>query len=94
MSLELHDVLYVPGLTKNLLLASTMIDLKCVAKFDDQQVIIRNCSHEHGQILAKGMQEGRLYRLLIVLMKHDALVHDSDKLFELWHKSTMEHFYS
>lgn len=72
--LELHNVFIVPCLTKNLLSASTMKDMKCVAKFDDQQVIIRNGSHEHGQILSKGMQEGGLYRLLTILMKCDALV--------------------
>jgi hypothetical protein len=38
--LELNDVLYVLGLTKNLLLVSTMTDLKCVVEFDDKQVII------------------------------------------------------
>jgi hypothetical protein len=40
--LELNDVLYVPNLTKNLLLVSCMTDLQCVVEFDDQQVIIRN----------------------------------------------------
>jgi hypothetical protein len=38
--LELNDVLYVLGLTKNLLSISAMIDLKCVVEFDDKQVII------------------------------------------------------
>jgi hypothetical protein len=33
--LELDDVLYVHGLTKNLLLVLAIMDLKCVAKFDD-----------------------------------------------------------
>jgi hypothetical protein len=40
--LELDDVLYVPGLTKNLLSISAMTDLRCVAEFDDQQVIIKD----------------------------------------------------
>jgi hypothetical protein len=53
--LELDDVLYVLGLTKNLLSVSAMTDLRCVVEFDDQQVIIRDCSHEHGQVLAKGV---------------------------------------
>ena len=33
--LYLDNVLYVLGLTKSLLTISTMIDLICVAKFDD-----------------------------------------------------------
>lgn len=46
--LELHNVLYVPGLTKDLLLASTTTDLRCVGKFEDQQIIIRDPNHERG----------------------------------------------
>jgi hypothetical protein len=42
--LELHEVLYVLGLTKNLLSISCLIDLKCMVEFDDQQVIIKKCS--------------------------------------------------
>jgi len=38
--LKLSDVLYVLGLTRNLLLVSVMTDLLCVVEFDDQQVII------------------------------------------------------
>ena len=33
--LYLDNVLYALGLTKSLLTISTMIDLRCVAKFDD-----------------------------------------------------------
>ena len=38
--IEVNDVLYVLGLTKNLLSISAMIDLQCVVKFDDKQVVI------------------------------------------------------
>jgi hypothetical protein len=40
--LDLHEVLYVPGMTKNLLLVSCLIDLKCRVEFDDQEVIIKS----------------------------------------------------
>jgi hypothetical protein len=53
--LELDDVLYVPGLTKSLLLVSCMTDLQCMVEFDGQQVIIRKCSLEPGQVLARGV---------------------------------------
>jgi hypothetical protein len=42
--LELIEILYVLGLTKNLLSVSCLIDLKCMVEFDDQQVIIKKCS--------------------------------------------------
>jgi len=46
--LELNDVLYVLGLTKNLFSISCMTNLKCMPKFDDQQVIIRKRSLDPG----------------------------------------------
>jgi hypothetical protein len=39
--LELHEILYVPDLTKNILLVSCFTNLKCMVKFDDQQVSIK-----------------------------------------------------
>lgn len=33
--LELHDVLFVPRLSKNVLSVSCLTDLKCVVEFDD-----------------------------------------------------------
>jgi hypothetical protein len=84
--LELNHFLYVPGLTRNVLLVSTMTNLKCVTKFDDKKVIVIDCSYKDVRVLAKGVREGSLYRLLADPMKHDALVHDYNKLREIWHK--------
>jgi hypothetical protein len=72
--LELNDVLSIPGLTKNLVSVSCMIDLQCVVEFDDQQVIIRKHNLDSSQALARGVCEGGLYRLLVDPRKHDALV--------------------
>lgn len=47
---------------------------------------VRDRIHENGQALGKGMQENGLYILLVDQMKHESLVHDSDKLWNLWHK--------
>jgi hypothetical protein len=46
--LELHEVLYVLGMTKNLLLVSCLINLKCKVEFDDQGVIIKSHSPDLG----------------------------------------------
>ena len=37
--LELNDILFVFGVTKNLLLVRCMIDLHCVTKYEAQKVI-------------------------------------------------------
>jgi hypothetical protein len=63
--LEPDDVLYVPVSIEESSFSLNHEDLRCVAEFDDQQVIIRDHNREHGHILAKGMQEGGLYKLLV-----------------------------
>ena len=63
-----------------------MIDLKGVVEINDQEIIFRDGNHEHGRFFAKGVQEGCLYKLHVDPIKHDALVHDNDKLCKLWHK--------
>jgi hypothetical protein len=75
---ELDGVLYVLGLT--------MSALRCVARFNNQQLIIKCCSHDLDQFLAKDMREGDFYRLLADPIKYGALMHDSDQLCELLHK--------
>jgi hypothetical protein len=60
--------------------------LKCRVKFDDQELIIRRHSPVLGRVMAKGVREGGLYRLLADAMKKRALLINIDNLCELWHK--------
>jgi hypothetical protein len=80
--LELHDFLFVHGLMKNLFFVSTIMDLKRLVEFNDQQYTIRHCNQEHGRFLAKRVREIDLYMLLADTLKHEALVHESGKLSE------------
>lgn len=67
--------LHIYSLTKNLLSVSVMTDLRCIVEFDDHQVLIQKRCVEP---LAKGVQEGGLYKVegnLVI-----ALVHHSDNL--------------
>lgn len=66
--LELYFVLYVPELTKSLLSVSYMTDLQCSLEFDGPQITIRDV-HGSGQVLARGVREGGLYRLLADLVE-------------------------
>lgn len=50
-----------------------MTNIKCVVDFD-------------GQVLAKCVQEGGLYRFLENLVKHVSLVHYCGKMGEMIHK--------
>jgi hypothetical protein len=84
--LDLHEVLYVHGMTKNLLSVSCLTYLKYRVEFDHQKVIIRSLNLDFNQVLAGRVKEGGLYKLLANPMKQRDLLTSSDNLCELWHK--------
>ena len=67
-------------------LVLAMKNIRCVVEFDDQQVVVKDHSHDLGRVLAKGVQEGGLYKLLAKTIKHRDLVHDTNNLYRLWHE--------
>ena len=42
--LELNDVLFDPGLMKNLLFVSAITYLNCIVVFNDEQCTIKDCN--------------------------------------------------
>lgn len=58
--LDPDDVLCVLVSIEDILSVATKLNLRCMAEFDDQQVIIGDCNRGHDHILAKGMQESSL----------------------------------
>jgi hypothetical protein len=81
------DVLFVPGMKKNLILVSTLQDRGLEVLFRGTEVLIfrRGCSVDSGQVI--GVREGDLYRLLFQPLH--ALVASSvssRQLCELWHR--------
>jgi hypothetical protein len=71
---------------KNILSISSITDIKCIFEFNGQHCPIKDCSQKLPWFLAKKEHEGKIYKLLVDTTKHWALVHDSGKLRELWHK--------
>lgn len=63
--LELDFVLYVVDLIKCMLSISCMTNLLCSIEFDGQQVTIKNDNYGYSQVLAIGMSESGLYKLLM-----------------------------
>jgi hypothetical protein len=81
---HLSNVLYVPGLEKNLLLISCLEDKGNIIAFVDGKVLSwhKNSSIENVRVI--GSREGNLYRLLE--QNEEALVHDEVNPNELWHR--------
>jgi hypothetical protein len=80
------DVLFVPGMKKNLISVSTLQDRGFEVSFRGTEVLIypRGCSIDSGQVI--GVREGDLYRLLFQpLLALVASCDSSEQLCELWH---------
>ena len=91
--LSFVDVLYVPGLTKNLILVSTLEDKGYQVKFRDHRVYIRPKGSDRSLDRVIGRRSGKVYRLHFELAK--ALVSSSNIRVSCgiggWHTYTMEH---
>ena len=87
--LSFVDVLYVPGLTKNLISVSTLEDKRYQVKFRDHRVYIRPKGSDRILDQVIGRRSGKVYRLYFEPAK--ALVVSSSQ-GELWHRR-MEHLH-
>jgi hypothetical protein len=81
---HLSNVLYVPGLEKNLVSISCLEDKGNKIAFIDEKVLSleSDSSIEDGRVI--GRREGNLYRLLE--RNEEALAHDEVNPNELWHR--------
>jgi hypothetical protein len=81
------DVLYVPGMKKNLISVSTLQDRGLEVTFRGTEVLIhpRGSSLASGQVI--GVREGKLFRFLFQPLHALAASSDSNRqLCELWHR--------
>jgi hypothetical protein len=81
------NVLYVPGMKKNLILVSTLQDRGLEVIFRRTEVLIhpRGSPHALGQVI--GVREGKLFRFVFQpLLTLVASGDSSNQLCELWHQ--------
>jgi transposase InsO family protein len=76
-----RDVLYVVGMTKNLISISAFKDRGCVFSFQDGKVYIRPKVSNSAKVI--GVRREKLYRLQFELAR--ALVSNAFDMAELWH---------
>ena len=80
----MKDVLYVPGLKKNLLSISTLDEKGFEVAFVDGEVLMWPKGKTIDDAVVIGFQEGGLYKLKG--HQEQALVHNSVSSSELWHR--------
>jgi hypothetical protein len=81
--MKMKDVLYVPGLKKNLLSISDLNEKGLRISFIDGKVLMWPRGKSIDDVVVIGVQEGGLYKLKG--HSNSALVHSIITLSELWH---------
>ncbi len=83
-SLRMSNILFVPGLKKNLISVSALEDKGYVVAFSDGKVLIWEKNSSMKSAVTIGIGEGGLYILMGKPIQ--ALVHNDINLSELWHR--------
>ena len=84
MQLQLSEVLYVPGMKRNLVSISALEDKGYTVTFSEGRVLAWHKDSHINSAKEIGVQESSLYRLTIRPVQ--ALLHDTIILSELWHR--------
>jgi len=81
--IHLKNVVYVPGIKKNLISVSMMTDQDMQVEFFKTHCVIKDCKNE---IVATGMRVGSLYRLDAKSIPKQAMVAGGSTAEQLWHQ--------
>lgn len=80
---HLKNVLYVPGIKKNLISVSMITNQDMQVEFLKTHCVIKDCRKE---IVATGVRVGSLYRLDVKSISKRAMVADGSTAEQLWHQ--------
>jgi hypothetical protein len=69
---HIHNVVYVPGIKKNLISLSTITDQNLKVEFFKNYCIVKDLL-DHFQTVAMGVKAGGLYKLDVIIKAHHAL---------------------
>jgi hypothetical protein len=90
-NVHVSNVLYVPGLKKNLVSISCLEDKGDIIAFVDGKILVLSKDSKIEDARVIGIREGRFYKLLG--QNAQALVHDELNPSELWHRRYVHFHY-
>lgn len=82
---QIQNVVYVPGLKKNLISVSTIIDQHLKIEFVKSHCLVKDVQDNY-KVVAKGMRVGGLYKLDVMKNGHQALTSIGMSTIEIWHQ--------
>ena len=81
---QIHDVMYVPAIKKNLISASTITDNNLKVEFGKLGCIVKDVQ-DHYRVVPTGTRDGGLYKLDVTMKCHVALTSKAMSTVGLWH---------
>ena len=81
---QIHDVMYVPSIKKNLIYISTLTDNNLKVEFGKLRCVVKDIQ-DHYKIVARGTKTGGLYKPDVALNIKQALTSTTMSTEELWH---------
>jgi hypothetical protein len=81
---QMHDVMYVPSIKKNLIYVSTIIDNNLTVVFGKLKCVVKYIQ-DHYRIVSIGTRVSGLYKLDVTMNCHVALTSTTMSTEELWH---------
>jgi hypothetical protein len=91
LPLQLSEVLYVPGMKRNLVSISSLEGKGYTVTFSEGKVVAWHKDSHINSARVIGVQENNLYRLTIRPVQ--VLLHDTISLSELWHRRLVHIYY-
>ena len=82
---HISNVVYVPGINKNLIFVSTITNQNLKVEFFKTHCIVKDLQN-HYKIVAKGVRVGVLYKLDVTSKNHQALTSATMPTKTLWHQ--------
>ena len=79
---RIHNVLYVPGIKKNLIFVLSITDQNLNVEFMQSHCLLKNI-HNHYKVIATGTRIGGLYKLDVTKSNHQALTSTTMTIEEL-----------
>ena len=82
---QIHNVLYAPGIKKNMISISTITDQDMNVEFMQSHSLVKDIQN-HYNAIAIGTRIGGLYKLDVTKSNHKALTSTTKTTEELWHR--------
>eukprot|EP00253_Pinus_taeda_P019494 PITA_19494 len=82
---QIHNVMYVPDIKKNLISVSTITDQDLKVEFVKSQCVVKDVQDQY-KIIATGTKVGGLYKLDVTRKSHQGLASTTMSTVDLWHQ--------